>query len=311
VVRVPGYRSRRHRHLWADCLENVGSSSNNPIYLVLYIDIPYFYHIFLSYVCLDAPDHGTCLYTADSTDPLVTFIYIYCVYFTWRWPPIGAETCCKLVHNKIEHRNIVAYGGFKKNISLIGLHGLLQGWLYSTLTIHVPYDWQNKPKRERCVWVQLSLSYGRRSVDQFVLVSGSPLGPMARFYPYPFFSDNCFVVLPVGRPLWREDGSVAYSAIVDWSGHGGPTTIHYCLIWDCVPSSSPLTTRRDHALMCLNLRHGLERWLPTYLTAILWFNETLVIQYIKRVPSWTTGNPSVPPAISWKKLNNRLLSWQS
>jgi hypothetical protein len=24
---------------------------------------------------------------------------------------------------------------------------------------------------------------------------------------FPFFSDNCFV-LPVGRPLWREDGSV-------------------------------------------------------------------------------------------------------
>jgi hypothetical protein len=40
---------------------------------------------------------------------------------------------------------------------------------------------------------------------------------MTRFYPYPFFSDNCFVVFPVGRPLWREDGSVTYSAIADWS----------------------------------------------------------------------------------------------
>jgi hypothetical protein len=30
---------------------------------------------------------------------------------------------------------------------------------------------------------------------------GSPLEPMTRFYPYPFFSDDCFVVLPVGRPL--------------------------------------------------------------------------------------------------------------
>jgi hypothetical protein len=47
--------------------------------------------------------------------------------------------------------------------------------------------------------VGLGLSYGCQSVDQFILVSGSPLGP--RFYPYPFFSDNCFVVLPVGRPL--------------------------------------------------------------------------------------------------------------
>jgi hypothetical protein len=64
-------------------------------------------------------------------------------------------------------------------------------------------------------WIELSLSYGRRSVDQFVLISGSPLGPMTRFYLYPFFSDKCFVVLPVGRPLWREDGSVTYSAITE------------------------------------------------------------------------------------------------
>jgi hypothetical protein len=32
--------------------------------------------------------------------------------------------------------------------------------------------------------VELSLYYGRRSVDQFVLVSGSPLGPMTKFYPF-------------------------------------------------------------------------------------------------------------------------------
>jgi hypothetical protein len=30
---------------------------------------------------------------------------------------------------------------------------------------------------------------------------GLSLRPMTRFYPYPFRSDNCFVVLPVGRPL--------------------------------------------------------------------------------------------------------------
>jgi hypothetical protein len=28
-------------------------------------------------------------------------------------------------------------------------------------------------------------------------------------------------------------------------GHWGPITILYCLIWDCVPFLSPLTTRRD------------------------------------------------------------------
>jgi hypothetical protein len=34
------------------------------------------------------------------------------------------------------------------------------------------------------VYVELSLYYGRRSVDHFVLVSGSPLGPMTSFYPF-------------------------------------------------------------------------------------------------------------------------------
>jgi hypothetical protein len=92
-----------------------------------------------------------------------------------------------------------------------------------------------------------SSSCGRQPVDQFVLVSGSPLGPMTRFYPCPFVSDNCLFSLPVVRPLWREDGSVTYSAIADWSGHWGPITTHYRLIWHCVPSSSPLTTRRDYS----------------------------------------------------------------
>jgi hypothetical protein len=32
-------------------------------------------------------------------------------------------------------------------------------------------------------------------------------GPWPDFI-LPIFSDNCFNVLPVGRPLWREDGSV-------------------------------------------------------------------------------------------------------
>jgi hypothetical protein len=116
-----------------------------------------------------------------------------------------------------------------------------------------------KLKKETVISSELSmgissLSYGRRSIDQFVLVSGSPLGPMTRFYLYPFFSDNC-IGLPVGRPLWREDGSVTYNTIADRSGHWGPITIHYSLIWDCVSSSSPLTARRDYGggiLTCLH-----------------------------------------------------------
>jgi hypothetical protein len=78
---------------------------------------------------------------------------------------------------------------------------------------------------------------------------------MTRFYPYPFFSDNRFAVLPLGRPLWREDESVTYSAIADWSGHWGPITIHYHLIWDCVPSSSPLTARKGCGEGILNRLH--------------------------------------------------------
>jgi hypothetical protein len=57
-----------------------------------YIDILYFIpsfkiltYPFLSYICLDLPGHGTCLFTADSTDPLtytvVTLIYILCTYY--------------------------------------------------------------------------------------------------------------------------------------------------------------------------------------------------------------------------------------
>jgi hypothetical protein len=39
---------------------------------------------------------------------------------------------------------------------------------------------------DRTVMWSWSLSYGRRSVDQFVLVSGSPLGPTTRFYLFFF-----------------------------------------------------------------------------------------------------------------------------
>jgi hypothetical protein len=70
------------------------------------------------------------------------------------------------------------------------------------------WRYSNPPPHGVTVGVELRFSYGRQSVDQFVLESGSPF--MTRFYPCPFFSDNCFVVLPVGRPLWREKGAVTY-----------------------------------------------------------------------------------------------------
>jgi hypothetical protein len=138
----------------------------------------------------------------------------------------------------------------------------------------------------------VSLSYGRRSVDHFILVSGSPLGPMTRSYPYPFFSDNCFVVLPVGRPLWREDGSATYSAIADWPGHWGPITTHYRLIWDCVSTSSPLTTRRDYSGGILTRLHTGCCWIPDMtdilfmqcFTCFIWFKQK---QWTFPYTAWT------------------------
>jgi hypothetical protein len=67
-------------------------------------------------------------------------------------------------------------------------------------------------------------------------VSGSRLEPRTRF----FFSDTSRF-LDVGRPLWREDGSVIYSYSCSWAlseqSLSGPSpadlmTIFYYLIWD-------------------------------------------------------------------------------
>jgi hypothetical protein len=106
---------------------------------------------------------------------------------------------------------------------------------------------------------------------------------MTRLYPYPFFSDNCFVGLPVWRPLWLEDGSVTYSAIADWSGRWGPITTHYRLIWDCVPSWSPLTTRRDCGGGSLTRLHTetLQSWV--YFTADCLFTSSSWY----RAPFWS------------------------
>jgi hypothetical protein len=54
---------------------------------------------------------------------------------------------------------------------------------------------------EYCKLEFWSSSCGRQPVDQFFLVSGSPLGPMTRFYPCPFVSDNCLFSFRVVRHL--------------------------------------------------------------------------------------------------------------
>jgi hypothetical protein len=69
---------------------------------------------------------------------------------------------------------------------------------------------------------------------------GHPFGAHGQIFLFPFF-------FLLGRPLWREDGSVICSAIYQWS---------YFLIWDyCVPFPSPLTTRRDYGVSILTRLH--------------------------------------------------------
>jgi hypothetical protein len=59
------------------------------------------------------------------------------------------------------------------------------------------------------------LLYDWRSVSQYVLVSGTPLGPMTRFYFFLSFVGKFSLLL--GRPLWREDGSAICTVICQWS----------------------------------------------------------------------------------------------
>jgi hypothetical protein len=60
-------------------------------------------------------------------------------------------------------------------------------------------------------------------------------GPWPDFTFFFFFRLTITLMFFPGPPLWIEDGSLSYTAIADWSGHWGPITIHYRLIWDCVP----------------------------------------------------------------------------
>jgi hypothetical protein len=83
------------------------------------------------------------------------------------------------------------------------------------------------------------LCYGRRSVGQSVFVSSPHLGPKTRFL---LLSHNCWFV-EVGRPLWREDRSVAYnwywpSPKQSFSGPSpaGQVTMFYCLRFEIPPT---------------------------------------------------------------------------
>jgi hypothetical protein len=102
-------------------------------------------------------------------------------------------------------------------------------------------------------------------------------GPMTRFYFFSFFCRKIALLFVLGRPLWREDGSVICSAICQLTESRRTRTrlypstqrhtrnrmqtpkikiVHYCLIWDYwVPFPSPLTTRRDYGGSILTRLH--------------------------------------------------------
>jgi hypothetical protein len=66
-------------------------------------------------------------------------------------------------------------------------------------------------------WVQFSWCCDRWSLSISILVSGTPLGSMTRFFFFPFFCLTIALLFFSVCPLWREDGSVICSAVCRWS----------------------------------------------------------------------------------------------
>jgi hypothetical protein len=99
--------------------------------------------------------------------------------------------------------------------------------------------------------LKLKLICDRQSVGQFVWVSGLPMGPLTRFYlVFLFSADNYLIILPKASSLTRRR-----VCSLQWNHSLVPITILYCLIWDCVPFLSPLTTRRDYGGSILTRLH--------------------------------------------------------
>jgi hypothetical protein len=110
--------------------------------------------------------------------------------FAWLWKWLWQEQCC-------------AKAGC---VQVIMSRRVLLHWspvsFLSLALFRVPVR-KKGCQRISVSWVEFILRPVSRPVRLGIEL---PFGTMTRFYP--FFSDNCFVVLPVGRPLWQEDGSV-------------------------------------------------------------------------------------------------------
>jgi hypothetical protein len=71
---------------------------------------------------------------------------------------------------------------------------------------------------------------------------GPPFGTLDQIVSCSSFSaDNYLISLPKASSLTRRR-----VCSLQWNHSLVPITILYCLIWDCVPFLSPLTTRRDY-----------------------------------------------------------------
>jgi hypothetical protein len=144
---------------------------------------------------------------------------------------------------------------------------------------------KNTNKNERIV-IRISepiLCYDRRSVDQYVLVSNTHLGPKNRFW---LLSDICGFV-NIRRPLWREDGSVVYNCC--WSSpaqsfsDSSPAelvTIFYCLKFETLPTwraRSPYLYRPGIGWP----RYPPRKWVPFSLPPA---TRRATVEFCKRVP---------------------------
>jgi hypothetical protein len=95
------------------------------------------------------------------------------------------------------------------------------------------HNWETLQRIRFTLPLKKKLCYDRRSVGQCVLVSGTHLGPMTRFY-------YCQTV--TGLLTWREDGSVVYNCC--WASPAQSfscqilpeiVTIFYCLRFGTPP----------------------------------------------------------------------------
>jgi hypothetical protein len=146
--------------------------------------------------------------------------------------------------------------------------------------------------------LKLKLIYDWQSVDQFILVSGTHLGPVTNFsFSLKLPLDICgFVILL--RPLWREDGSVIYLYNCLWAlpkqsllgrSPADLTAIVYSLIWD-----SP--NLEDQVPVFISPRNRVAQLYPRALGSLF------VPSYDSQGLRWRYSNPSPHGSLETKFL---------